>query len=721
MRSEAALAQSLCATFDPPLVKIVYRKVTADAASAAGLRVAGKELQKAADVFRVANGLQRPRRSTAGSKGIASPLPVDLLRPVSEVPALQESGGPTQADRGHAADLVLVCMPFFDVTSPAIGLSLLKQVVAPLGVSAEILYLNLLLARRVGTPAFGCIENVGYDCLAGEWVFAEAAFPTHPTGDTGYIQSILRGRTSAFGDPVKPVPWRSIRTIRRVRRAVLAFLEESVDLVMRRRPRIVGFSSVFQQQTACLALARRLKERSPEIFVVFGGANCEGPMGREIVRQFSFVDAVVSGEGETVFPEVVRRVLGDLPLSGLQGVYVRHEGGAPEPKERCRNAPVCREMDSLPFPLYDDYFEQFEATGIALPDVPRKIPLETSRGCWWGEKSRCAFCGLNDQGMAYRCKSSRRAEEELRWMSRRYDVGLVEMTDNVMSKTYLEDFLPALASRPIGVPIFYQTRAKLQKAEVRALRNAGVLWVQPGIESLSSPALKLMRKGVTAMQNIQFLKWCKQFGILPLWNLLAGFPGEDPEAYARMARLIPLIVHLQPPVSVRRIRLDRFSPHFKHAAAFGFADVTPLPAYRHIYPLTREALTNVAYHFSYSYRSPREVEAYLKPVRDQVRRWLRHHKASALVQLDDGRKLAIWDQRPVARELFTVLTGIQRTLYLACDSFKNLSHLHREVASSSRRKPSRKEVEEQLVSLLDRCLMIREGDNFLSLAIPWGE
>ena len=130
--------------------------------------------------------------------------------------------------------------------------------------------------------------------------------------------------------------------------------------------------------------------------------------------------------------------------------------------------------------------------------------------------------------------------------------------------------------------LFYEVKANLKKAQVRLLRDAGVRVIQPGIESFSNDVLARMRKGVRGLQNIQLLKWCKEFGITPQWNLLWGFPHEPPEEYARMAALLPLLTHLTPPQTASAIRIDRFSPNFDRAEALGFADVQPfagLPAY----------------------------------------------------------------------------------------------------------------------------------------------
>src|SRR4029078_9458024 len=61
---------------------------------------------------------------------------------------------------------------------------------------------------------------------------------------------------------------------------------------------IVGFSSTFQQNIPSLALARELKRRHPGVKILFGGANCEDEMGRELHRSFPFLDVVCSGEAD---------------------------------------------------------------------------------------------------------------------------------------------------------------------------------------------------------------------------------------------------------------------------------------------------------------------------------------------------------------------------------------------------------------------------------------
>ncbi len=102
--------------------------------------------------------------------------------------------------------------------------------------------------------------------------------------------------------------------------------------------------------------------------------------------------------------------------------------------------------------------------------------------------------------------------------------------------------------------------------------------------------LKLIGKGATALQNLQTLKWFSEAGIEVKWNLLYGFPGEDPADYAALAELLPSLYHLAPPLARRPRALDRFSPYFEDPARYGIANPRPNRAFRYVYPFPDESL-----------------------------------------------------------------------------------------------------------------------------------
>jgi hypothetical protein len=232
--------------------------------------------------------------------------------------------------------------------------------------------------------------------------------------------------------------------------------------------------------------------------------------------------------------------------------------------------------------------------------------------------------------------------------------------------------------------------------------------------------LKLMRKGTSALQNIQLLKWCRELGIDPSWNLLWGFPGEPKEEYARMADLVPLLSHLPPPVDGGVVRLDRFSPNFEHAETMGFVDVKPLPAYRHVYALSDEALARLACFFSFDYREPRDVRAYVSGLRKRLRAWRRLFGKHDLFSVDRGGWLLIWDLRPVSRAPLTALRGVDRVLYQACDAACDARRIAERVDPSRGGPIPPDEVARRLGPLLELGLMVKDGSRYLALAIPLG-
>lgn len=623
-------------------------------------------------------------------------------------------------ERPEPADVVLVSMPFGPTELPSLALSLLQGSLPP-GM-AKTLYFNLQLAGRTGSAFYLWVAEfqLFVSALVGEWLFAAALRPEAPRDPRPYLDELLLRRNTDWlkapeEDPLffTLVPQEAVLDLLRLRDEMDAFVDACADQVLAHRPRVVGMTSVFQQHAASLALARRLKERAPEVAVVLGGSNCEGVMGLATLRCFPFVDAVVCGEGDVVFPQLVERVLAGRPIDDLRGVYTPH---SPEVTQRSRspaNAPSPR-LDDLPVPVFEGFFTQHTAAGLE-PFTPRLV-FETSRGCWWGEKQHCTFCGLNGTNMAFRSKSADRALAELRELIRRHPGLALSTADNIIDMKYFRTFLPQLAREGLDLQLFYEVKSNIRKEEIRRLREAGVREIQPGIESLDDQVLRIMRKGVSALQNIRLLKWCKEMEVWPFWNMLWGFPGEPPEAYAAMGELLPLLHHLPPPAGMTQILLERFSPNHFQSAELGFKDVKALSVYGHIYGAPQEDLDDLAYFFDYSYQDGRRVNRYARPLAQRVVEWRQAHQDSKLVAFDRGDRLLILDTRPVAVQQLTFVEGLARTLYLACDGISTVDHLRRSAAPAEG-ELLREDMEEALRPLVDNGFLLRQGDSLLALAI----
>ena len=100
-----------------------------------------------------------------------------------------------------------------------------------------------------------------------------------------------------------------------MRAIVPTFLEGVADELLAGSLRVIGFSSVFQQNVPSLVLAKILKQRDPSLTIIFGGDNCEGPMGAALHECFPWVDVVVRGEGERALVEIVKDITAGRALS----------------------------------------------------------------------------------------------------------------------------------------------------------------------------------------------------------------------------------------------------------------------------------------------------------------------------------------------------------------------------------------------------------------------
>ena len=604
-------------------------------------------------------------------------------------------------------------MPFAGFRQPSLALGLLKPAVEAAGVPVTVIDATLTFAGMIGVETYDTIATWRPEDLLGDWVFAPALFDRAVVGGADYEEQVLAGRAPEhavpyFGKPPITPQLRARLHEARARAGELlgACLTELVSL----QPLVVGFTSMFHQHVASLALARRVKRSLPETCVVFGGACCRGETGGELLRSFPFVDAVATGEGEDVLPALVERLVRGESIVRLPGLLTRDgTAGVDVP-------PFA--LDRSPLPDYSDYFARLSHSAPQWDFAPR-LPFETSRGCWWGERSRCVFCGQASDSLAYRRKSPALALDQLEELTRRHPSCPVIVTDEVTAPGSLRDFAGELPGRIPGLQVVYlEVRPGLSKRRLRLLKEAGVRRIEAGVESLSTPVLKLMRKGTTALQGIELLKWGRELGVDVVWNLLWGFPGEDPGEYERMAAMVPLITHLPPPHAVGLFRIDRFSPLYEEPESFGLTGLRPYPAYDLVYDLPPDALQRLAYYFTFEYGVPQDVMRYTEPLAQRVAAWKRDHAASMLAYGEEAGRVVVFEQRPgFDQEQVTVLDGDHRHLFLACDRMRSATQLARELSASRGRDVSLDETEGLLAELAQQGLLLRDGSSYLTLAL----
>jgi ribosomal peptide maturation radical SAM protein 1 len=549
---------------------------------------------------------------------------------------------------------LIIVPPFAGLDRPSLAAHVLQACAGEAGVVVRVLYANLLLGAVIGELNYEAVCYAPSGALLGERFFVAAAYDAPPFGhDLGHL-TYFDNSPESYDDEIEI----DLIELQRVEPEVRKWADVVAEAVIARGYKVVGCTTTFEQTAASVALLDRIKKLRPETVTIIGGANCDGEMAEGILSLDARIDYVFSGESEVSFPEFMRRALaGELPA------------------ERIVRGQPCMNLDALPTPDFAEYYEQF---ALAIPDSALAqnnvilLPYESSRGCWWGEKHHCTFCGLNAQTMKHREKSPDRVIAELQQLLKKHPTKKVCVVDNIMPHSYFRTLLPRLPTEVPGLLAFYEQKANLSLDNVLDLKAAGIYDIQPGIEALSTSLLKRMDKGVSARQNIALMRYARAAGLNLTWNLLYAFPSDQLDDYKQTLALVPLLRHLNPPAGLSYLSIDRFSPYFDFPERYGVTNVRPMSGYAAVLPPHAD-VTKVAYHFIGDYRSAsRETPELIERIKAEVEYWMALWRAKdealpalAITSLSDDTFL-LFDTRGLdGTEQIQFLTREQASVALA--------------------------------------------------------
>jgi hypothetical protein len=249
-------------------------------------------------------------------------------------------------------------------------------------------------------------------------------------------------------------------------------------------------------------------------------------------------------------------------------------------------------------------------------------------------------------------------------------------------------------------------KANLTLEQLRILWDGGVRQIQPGIESLSSDILRLLRKGASKLHNIRLLKWARWLGIKVSWYLLHGVPGETVEMYEDQLTALRLLGHLEPPALCARIRMDRFSPLFQQRNGPSIEWWRPWDAYRAIYPPELD-LERAAYFFEYQSQETLP-EAFHERMFALVKSWQESwtHEPPILRSFKRGDSVIVEDSRFGMEMRELVLDRDAERVLDACDQIRSLEFISGLADRAC------------IAELLQSGLLIQDRRQLLSLVLP---
>lgn len=495
------------------------------------------------------------------------------------------------------------------------------------------------------------------------------------------------------------------------------WLSKWADEIAGDEPTLVGFTCMFDQTIASLALARLVKERRPETVVALGGYAVRSPTADTIIGSFPWVDAVCVSEGEDVIGPLARASVAEQTLESVPGLVVRRRDGKPS---RTRVTQLVQ-MNDVPTPNYDDFYSDVArlASEESIDVEVNRLPVENSRGCWWGATKHCVFCGIKDEDLVFRAADATRVIESLDRLHERYGVTSFRFSDYILPHSYYSTLLPELIARGSPYTLTAEMKANISPERFALMAEAGFKEVQPGIESFSTCVLRSMDKGVTAAQNVVTLKLGKIHGVQVHYNLLYGFPDDDEGEYIQQLSCLRRLSHLDPPSTRLEVQVTRYAPLQVNPGRFGIPRARYEPSYELIF--SREYLAETGfdldaycYYFGRPYENSRKLNALYDAIDEVIDEWKieRRERSPELRLITDSPGAAtVYDSRHLPPTKI-MLTEDEQAILESCAVPRPVAKITRELSLDPR------SVAAAVVRLDDLGLIMRDGERIVSLVLP---
>jgi anaerobic magnesium-protoporphyrin IX monomethyl ester cyclase len=289
----------------------------------------------------------------------------------------------------------------------------------------------------------------------------------------------------------------------------ISFCEEFAGL----EPRVVGvqFHSVMSFDWAKRA-CRFIRRKLPGTFIV-GGGELATARSAELLHA-RYVDAIVHGEAELTFPELVGAVIRDGEIRHVAGIEFLDAAGRTTMTDA---RPVIRDLDQLPAAEISDF--RWREYG--------QWTLFTSRGCPF----RCMYCS----SAAYwkhsiRYQGPSRMLKDMQRLVTDFGANDIYIADDTftLDKRRVHDFISLLKGTGNSVRWACLTRVDCVDADLlEAMHSGGCVQISFGLETAVQRTLDLLQKRATVEDAKRVLAFCHRIGIRTRVSIIIGLPGES--------------------------------------------------------------------------------------------------------------------------------------------------------------------------------------------------
>ena len=304
--------------------------------------------------------------------------------------------------------------------------------------------------------------------------------------------------------------------------------------IMRFCPDIVVVDTSFTSLKNDLKVAREIKSRVPDAFVIgVGPPTSQFP---EYMINNGF-DAVARYEYDWTLAELANNIEEGRDLTNVLGISYKANGRIlHNPK---RPFSTNEQLDQLPF-VSQVYARHLNIHDYFLSSsLYPEVQIFASRGCPY----KCTFCCWPQtfMGRVNRRRSVTNVLEELIWIKENLrQVKEVVFEDDTfgIDKKWLRNLCKEIIKRKLNITWNCQIRADVDFETLKLMAKAGCRLVIVGFESANQQILNNIRKGITVEQMRKFAENVKKAGILLHADFIIGLPGETKETIKQTFQFI---------------------------------------------------------------------------------------------------------------------------------------------------------------------------------------
>jgi anaerobic magnesium-protoporphyrin IX monomethyl ester cyclase len=293
---------------------------------------------------------------------------------------------------------------------------------------------------------------------------------------------------------------------------------EIVEEILSENPDVVGLSCYIWNIQKFRRIFHLLKERNPRIKLLLGGPEV-GPVAVSVLEKNPAVDAIIKGEGERVFADLVETIQKNDSLAGVNGIAYRDGVNIHSNPD----SPILHDLNELPSPHKPEY-------GLFND---RQVCLETQRGCVF----RCSFCFYNkDYSIRNRRFDLERVKQELLyWMQKGVPrIYLMDPIFNLHADRAKEICRFIIANNTANVTFHTEIWAEFVDEEMAELfQKANFQMLEVGLQTTEESVLSTVERRFKKAPFTKGLQYLRAAGLRVDLHLIFGLPGETLESFRK--------------------------------------------------------------------------------------------------------------------------------------------------------------------------------------------